>query len=428
MPVLLPMSPVRSSRGLNRVCLSTLSLACQMLAALSLAGVPAQAHENHTPASSATDTSPQQQPWGVAAQAAQVRRTLTLTLDDRMRITPARITVQQGESVRLRVRNTGKLTHEVVLGTPAVLQAHAELMRQHPGMEHDEAHMVRVAPGKTGEILWTFTQGGTFEYGCLIDGHYQAGMKGVVQVQPRPGVSTAPANDPDHRAPHHTVHSADHHASSAPGSHPMPPMGGMQPPGSGAMAHHGAHHAAHHAAHHGAPAAAPATAVSPYAAGPAREIQALSAQELAGYAQGQGQRLALAAELNGYPGPLHVLELADALALSPSQRAQTEALRTQHLSQAQSLGAALIAAERALDRAFADRTITPESLQRLTQDAAQQLGALRAEHLQAHLAQTALLTPAQIARYNELRGYTRKPAAATTPPAVVPNPTHRAHP
>lgn len=401
---------------LSRPLVSTRLLVTLLLTVLlpvPLIALAHEAHEAHVPSApkpdlrtQPTEAPPTQQAWGVAAQAHQVRRTLTLTLNDRLRITPARITVREGESVRLRVRNTGKLPHEVVLGTPSELQAHAEMMRKHPGMEHDEAHMVHVAPGKTGEILWTFNRAGTFEYACLIDGHYQAGMKGVVQVQARPA----------------TVGTSAHtHPGSTPIESPAASPGAEHPAmHSGAAPH--AHHSAHHAAHHanpttGQPSMSHGSAAgntSPYAGGPAREIKALSAQDLAAYTQGQGHRLALAAELNSYPGPVHVLALADALELSPTQRSQSEALLARHQAQARVLGAALIEAERALDRAFATRNIEAESLQRLTLQAAQQLGALRVEHLQAHLAQTALLTPAQIRRYDELRGYT--PGAATAPP------------
>ena len=73
--------------------------------------------------------------------------------------------------------------HEMVLGTMDELKKHAELMKKHPGMEHDEPHMAHVASGKTGEMGWRFTQAGTFYYGCLIPGHFEAGMIGKVIVE-----------------------------------------------------------------------------------------------------------------------------------------------------------------------------------------------------------------------------------------------------
>ena len=74
--------------------------------------------------------------------------------------------------------------HEMVLGTMDELKKHAELMKKHPGMEHDEPYMAHVAPGKKGEIVWQFTKAGEFFYGCLIPGHFEAGMIGKVTVTP----------------------------------------------------------------------------------------------------------------------------------------------------------------------------------------------------------------------------------------------------
>lgn len=126
----------------------------------------------------------EQKDWGIAGQARQVQRTITLNMTDAMRFTPDRIAVRQGETVRLRVRNSGRVMHELVIGTPQELAAHAEMMRKHPGMEHDEPYMTHVAPGKTGEIIWTFNRAGEFEFACLIAGHFQAGMKGTITVRP----------------------------------------------------------------------------------------------------------------------------------------------------------------------------------------------------------------------------------------------------
>lgn len=127
----------------------------------------------------------EQKDWGIAGSARQVRRTITLRMSDAMRFTPDRIEVRQGETVRLRVRNTGQVMHELVIGTPQELASHAETMLKHPGMEHDEPYMTHVAPGKTGEIIWTFNRAGEFEFACLIAGHFQAGMKGTITVRPK---------------------------------------------------------------------------------------------------------------------------------------------------------------------------------------------------------------------------------------------------
>lgn len=114
---------------------------------------------------------------------------------------------------------------------------------------------------------------------------------------------------------------------------------------------------------------------------------------------------AKAAELNGYPGPMHVLELARQLQLSPVQRQASEQLMAQHKATARALGSQLVNAERTLDTAFAQKQIDPQRLAELTQRIGQLQANLRAEHLQTHLQQTALLQPQQIARYQSLRGY-----------------------
>lgn len=124
----------------------------------------------------------EQKDWGIAGDAKDVRRTITLVMTDNMRFTPDRIEVKQGETVRLRIQNKGQLLHELVIGTPAELAAHAEQMLKHPGMEHDEPYMTHVQPGQRGEIIWTFNRAGQFEFACLIAGHFQAGMKGRINV------------------------------------------------------------------------------------------------------------------------------------------------------------------------------------------------------------------------------------------------------
>jgi uncharacterized cupredoxin-like copper-binding protein len=110
--------------------------------------------------------------------------TIEITMTDAMRFVPDRIEVRLGETVRLLHRNRGKLMHEFVLGTRQELDEHAALMKRFPTMEHDEPYMAHVAPGKTGEIVWTFNRAGEFDFACLIPGHYDAGMVGKVKVLP----------------------------------------------------------------------------------------------------------------------------------------------------------------------------------------------------------------------------------------------------
>jgi Spy/CpxP family protein refolding chaperone len=154
-------------------------------------------------------------------------------------------------------------------------------------------------------------------------------------------------------------------------------------------------------------AASPALAQQhqPYKGMQQRAIKALSAEQIADLRAGRGMGLALAAELNGYPGPAHVLELADKLALTPAQRERTQALFDAMKAEAIALGEKLIAEEAALDSAFARRTATAASLTQQTAAVGAAQAALRAAHLRYHLAQIEVLTPAQVRRYAELRGY-----------------------
>lgn len=124
----------------------------------------------------------EQHEWGVTGDPAHVTRTVTVSMSDDMRFTPAAVDVRLGETVRFVLKNSGRLMHEFVLGTGGVLNKHAALMAKFPGMEHDEPYMAHVAPGKTGELVWTFNRPGQFDFACLILGHYQAGMKGRVHV------------------------------------------------------------------------------------------------------------------------------------------------------------------------------------------------------------------------------------------------------
>ncbi|HEX4879882.1 MAG TPA: cupredoxin family protein [Limnobacter sp.] len=124
----------------------------------------------------------EQKPWGIAGDAADVKKTVDVSMGDDMRFQPASLQVRQGETIRFRVKNTGALLHEFVIGTPEENAKHAELMLKFPGMAHDEPYMAHVDPGKTGEIVWTFNQAGNFEFACLIAGHFQAGMVGKITV------------------------------------------------------------------------------------------------------------------------------------------------------------------------------------------------------------------------------------------------------
>ena len=137
----------------------------------------------------------------------------------------------------------------------------------------------------------------------------------------------------------------------------------------------------------------------------ARGIRALSAAEVAGLLAGKGMGYAKAAELNGYPGPAHVLDLAGELDLTAAQRAETRAVFERMRESARELGAELVAAERALDRMFREGTIDESALAALVARIGRTEARLREVHLDAHLRQTELLSRRQVARYMTLRGY-----------------------
>lgn len=120
--------------------------------------------------------------FGQTGEPRKATRTVKVDMSDAMRFTPAEISVKRGETVRFVVTNSGRQMHEMVLGTMKELKEHAELMQKHPGMEHDEPYMAHVEPGKKAEIVWQFTKAGQFHYGCLIPGHFGAGMVGIVRV------------------------------------------------------------------------------------------------------------------------------------------------------------------------------------------------------------------------------------------------------
>jgi hypothetical protein len=160
-----------------------------------------------------------------------------------------------------------------------------------------------------------------------------------------------------------------------------------------------------HRHHQPEPAAPGQDASSPYAGLQDRSIKALSAEHMADLRAGRGMGLALPAELNGYPGPLHVLELAGPLGLEPGQLQQARQWLASMKVEAQALGEELIAAETGLDHLFRDGLASADNVAEATARAARVQGRLRASHLKYHLAMKALLTPAQVAQYNRLRGY-----------------------
>src|SRR4030095_6276663 len=144
---------------------------------------------------------------------------------------------------------------------------------------------------------------------------------------------------------------------------------------------------------------------SPYAGRQAREIKALSADEVQSYLEGQGIQLALAAELNDYPGPLHTLELAGPLQLTTVQKAQTEKVRAAVRAESKKLGKLIVEKEKELDRLFSSGNIDEVGLRTLVGEIARSQGELRIAHLRRHLEMKRILTPEQVKRYDKLRGY-----------------------
>jgi Spy/CpxP family protein refolding chaperone len=134
-------------------------------------------------------------------------------------------------------------------------------------------------------------------------------------------------------------------------------------------------------------------------------IKALSKKQINDLRAGKGMSLALPAELNGYPGPAHVVELAEPLGLSAEQKLKTQTLFESMQSQAKVLGEQVISAEYKLDRLFKDGRASDASIEEATAKAAQLQGQLRAFHLRYHLNMMKILTSAQVAKYSQLRGY-----------------------
>jgi uncharacterized cupredoxin-like copper-binding protein len=125
----------------------------------------------------------EQKPFGIAGDPKRVSRTVTIDMSDTMRFSPAALTVKRGDTVRFVLHNKGKVMHEMVIGTLTELKEHAELMKKFPDMEHDAPYMAHVKPGARGEIVWRFNRAGEFHFGCLVAGHFEAGMVGNVTVK-----------------------------------------------------------------------------------------------------------------------------------------------------------------------------------------------------------------------------------------------------
>jgi hypothetical protein len=147
---------------------------------------------------------------------------------------------------------------------------------------------------------------------------------------------------------------------------------------------------------------------SPYAGDQKRSIKALSPADVDALTNGTGMGMAKAGELNGYPGPAHVLGMSDMLKLTSDQKVAITAIMGRMSTSAKGLGARILDSERILDEQFAKGTITPELLTQETAEIGRLQGQLRAVHLEAHLETKALLSAEQIAAYDKMRGYVQQ--------------------
>lgn len=132
---------------------------------------------------------------GMPGSAEAATRTISVTMketeDGEMLFEPSQLEFAAGETVRFEFLNAGELEHEFVMDTSESVAEHKALMAKFPEMEHEEANAVRLQPGESGEIVWTFANAGTFEFACLIPGHYESGMHGSLAVAP----AEAPAEE-----------------------------------------------------------------------------------------------------------------------------------------------------------------------------------------------------------------------------------------
>ena len=179
-------------------------LAATLLACSATLGGAAHAHgeSGHGKSKAFDPAKAEETPFGRAGDPRKAARTIAISMNDQMQFVaagggraadvrpgaaphamPGDLVVKRGDTVRFRVRNDGKVMHEMVIGRMQELKEHAELMRKFPGMEHDEAYMAHVPPGKEGEIVWQFTHAGVFHYACLIPGHMEAGMISKITVK-----------------------------------------------------------------------------------------------------------------------------------------------------------------------------------------------------------------------------------------------------
>ncbi|RDL48352.1 Plastocyanin [Ensifer sp. M14] len=167
-----------SSNATKETKMKTTLFALAFVAASSLAS-PMRASGTHSGGHDAMSIG---EPGDAKKATQTVRVTMKETDDGKMIFTPASIKVRHGQTVRFAIKNVGELEHEFVLDDKAQIQEHKVAMEKFPDMEHADPNAIRLEAGKSGEIVWTFTNNGTFEFACLVPGHYDAGMHGPLEV------------------------------------------------------------------------------------------------------------------------------------------------------------------------------------------------------------------------------------------------------
>lgn len=154
-------------------------MACTGLVVFSL---NSHAHGDKHVQSTKEELTFEQQSWGIAAPHRAGHRVVQIDMSDNMTFSPKLIKVKLGERIRFMLHNKGQVLHEFVMGTAEDLATHAELMKRFPDMAHDEPHMAHVPAGKTEQIDWLFNRAGSFDFACLMPGHFEAGMVGRIVV------------------------------------------------------------------------------------------------------------------------------------------------------------------------------------------------------------------------------------------------------
>jgi uncharacterized cupredoxin-like copper-binding protein len=158
---------------MSRACVTAAAVALMLTATAAV--TVASAHEDHGTFSAGKPGDPK--------KPARVVKVKMFEGSGKMGFEPARIEVRRGEQVRFVLQNDGEEDHEFVLATVTENRKHAEVMKKHPDMEHDDPNAKRLPPYRNGELVWKFTKRGEFEFACLIPGHYEKGMFGRVIVK-----------------------------------------------------------------------------------------------------------------------------------------------------------------------------------------------------------------------------------------------------